>query len=165
MVEIKWTRLREVLEEYGERFIQLAKDKMGVNKSYATGDLADSMETVVEIEEDNYFKVSIKLLDYWVYLENGTKPHFPPLQAIKDWVEVKGITPYEVNGYTPSIEQLPYMIQKSIGKYGTEAHPFFEENKDVVYKEFENSIIYAIEEDIAEWVNDNVMEMLNNTFK
>lgn len=163
MTEIKWTRLHKVLEEYGDRFIQLAKDKMGINKSYATGELADSMEAVVEIN-DEYFKVSIKLLDYWYYLENGTKPHFPPLQAIKDWVEVKGITPEERNGYTPSIEDLPYMIQKSIGKYGTEAHPFFNENKEIVYKEFENNIIYAIDEDIAEWVNDNVTEMLKNVF-
>ena len=163
MTEIKWTRLHKVLEEYGNRFIQLAKDKMGMNKSYATGELADTMETVVEIN-DEYFKVSIKLQDYWYYLENGTKPHFPPLQAIKDWVEVKGITPEERNGYTPSIEQLPYMIQKSIGKYGTEAHPFFNENKEIVYKEFENNIIYAIDEDIAEWVNDNVTEMLKNVF-
>lgn len=163
MTEIKWTRLHKVLEEYGDRFIQLAKDKMGMNKSYATGELADTMETVVEIN-DEYFKVSIKLQDYWYYLENGTKPHFPPLQAIKEWVEVKGITPEERNGYTPSIEQLPYMIQKSIGKYGTEAHPFFNENKEIVYKEFENNIIYAIDEDIAEWVNDNVTEMLKNVF-
>lgn len=163
MTEIKWTRLHKVLEEYGNRFIQLAKDKMGMNKSYATGELADTMQTIVEIN-DEYFKVSIKLQDYWYYLENGTKPHFPPLQAIKDWVEVKGITPEERNGYTPSIEQLPYMIQKSIGKYGTEAHPFFNENKEIVYKEFENNIIYAIDEDIAEWVNDNVTEMLKNIF-
>ncbi len=163
MTEIKWTRLHKVLEEYGNRFIQLAKDKMGMNKSYATGELADTMETVVEIN-DEYFKVSIKLQDYWYYVENGTKPHFPPLQAIKEWVEVKGITPEERNGYTPSIEQLPYMIQKSIGKYGTEAHPFFNENKEIVYKEFENNIIYAIDEDIAEWVNDNVTEMLKNIF-
>jgi hypothetical protein len=163
MTEIKWTRLHKVLKEYGDRFIQLAKDKMGMNKSYATGELADTMETVVEIN-DEYFKVSIKLQDYWYYLENGTKPHFPPLQAIKEWVEVKGITPEERNGYTPSIEQLPYMIQKSIGKYGTEAHPFFNENKEIVYKEFENNIIYAIDEDIAEWVNDNVTEMLKNVF-
>ena len=162
MTEIKWTRLHKVLEEYGNRFIQLAKDKMGMNQSYATGELADTMETVVEIN-DEYFKVSIKLQDYWYYLENGTKPHFPPLQAIKDWVEVKGITPEERNGYT-SIEDLPYMIQKSIGKYGTEAHPFFNENKEIVYKEFENNIIYAIDEDIAEWINDNVTEMLKNIF-
>ena len=163
MTEIKWTRLHKVLEGYGDRFIQLAKDKMGMNKSYATGELADTMEKIVEIN-DEYFKGSIKLQDYWYYLENGTKPHFPPLQAIKEWVEVKGITPEERNGYTPSIEQLPYMIQKSIGKYGTEAHPFFNENKEIVYKEFENNIIYAIDEDIAEWVNDNVTEMLKNIF-
>lgn len=163
MTEIKWTRLHKVLEEYGNRFIQLAKDKMGMNQSYATGELADTMETIVEIN-DEYFKVSIKLQDYWYYLENGTKPHFPPLQAIKEWVEVKGITPEERNGYKPSIEQLPYMIQKSIGKYGTEAHPFFNENKEIVYKEFENNIIYAIEEDIAEWVNDNITSAFQSIF-
>lgn len=163
MTEIKWTRLHKVLEEYGDRFIQLAKDKMGMNQSYATGELADTMETIVEINDD-YFKVSIKLLDYWYYLENGTKPHFPPLQAIKEWVEVKGITPEERNGYKPSIEQLPYMIQKSIGKYGTEAHPFFNENKEIVYKEFENNIIYAIEEDIAEWINDNITSAFQSIF-
>lgn len=163
MTEIKWTRLHKVLEEYGNRFIQLAKDKMGMNQSYATGELADTMETIVEINDD-YFKVSIKLQDYWYYLENGTKPHFPPLQAIKEWVEVKGITPEERNGYKPSIEQLPYMIQKSIGKYGTEAHPFFNENKEIVYKEFENNIIYAIEEDIAEWINDNITTAFQSIF-
>ena len=148
MTTIKWTKLHKVLNDYADYFIQNARNKIGANNSYATGKLGDTLDKVIEITDDR-MSVKIKLQDYWEYLDKGTKPHYPPIQAIKEWVEVK------------NIDISPYAIQKSIGEKGTQPHPFFNESKDNIYKQFENKIIYAIEEDIAEWVTDNINQMLS----
>ena len=48
---------------------------------------------------------------YAPFVEFGTKAHFPPIAAITDWANSKGIN--------------PYALQKSIGAKGMKAHPFF----------------------------------------
>lgn len=147
MTEIKWTKLHKVLKEYADYFINKARENIGANNSYATGKLGDTMDSIIEIT-DNNISVKISLQDYWEYLDKGTKPHYPPIQAIKEWVEVK------------NIDISPYAIQKSIGEKGTQPHPFFNDAKDETYRAFEQRIYYAIQEDIAEWVTDNLNQML-----
>ena len=51
-------------------------------------------------------------VDYGIYVEKGTDPHFPPISAISPWAKRHGID--------------PFALQQSIGKKGTEANPFFE---------------------------------------
>lgn len=65
------------------------------------------------------FEVFFNLEDYWKYVEFGTKPHFPPIEAIKQWINVKRIIPKANNGKIPTINQLAYAISKSIAKKGT----------------------------------------------
>lgn len=147
MTEIKWTKLHKVLKEYADYFINKARENIGANNSYATGKLGDTMDSIIEIT-DNNISVKISLQDYWEYLDKGTKPHYPPISAIKEWVEVKNL----------SIS--PYAVQKSIGEKGTQPHPFFNDAKDETYRAFEQRIYYAIQEDIAEWITDNLNQML-----
>lgn len=85
----------------------------------ASGDLALNQQKVVEYD-GKYFKVSLLLEDYWKYLEEGTQPHFPPINKIKEWIRVKPILPREKDGKLPTQEQLAYMIGRKISKEGTE---------------------------------------------
>lgn len=52
-------------------------------------------------------------LEYAGHVEYGTRPHFPPIEAIADWAKQKGIS-----------EDAVFPIAKSISKKGTKAQPF-----------------------------------------
>ena len=59
---------------------------------------------------------------YGEAVENGTRPHFPPVDALTNWANRKGIN--------------PYALAFSISKKGTKAHPYFkpgiEKSKDYI---------------------------------
>jgi hypothetical protein len=73
-------------------------------------------------------------LMYGACLENGTRPHFPPIQAIIDWVHHKGLTgSYSIKtgrrvGGKANIDSedksLAYAIALSISRVGTRAWPW-----------------------------------------
>lgn len=100
----------------------------------ATGDLALNIEKEIEYE-NNTFKVSLKLEDYWKYLEYGRSAgKFPPLDNIRQWISVKHLLPRPMRlvrhnkikpdvHYTvlPTVNQLAYLIGRKIAKQGTPA--------------------------------------------
>ena len=84
-MEIKWTNLERVLNEFADTFIELARENLESNGSNASHALSDSIEKIIDIGEDS-FSVKISLEDYWIYLENGRGPgKFPPPPAIRNW--------------------------------------------------------------------------------
>ena len=165
MEDIKWTRLTEVLNEFADAFIQNARNNLEANQSNASYNLYNSFEKVIEVGED-YFKVSISLADYWQYLENGRGPgKFPPVDKIKEWIEVKPINPTPLsNGKTPSVEQLSFLISRKIANEGTEAQPFFEPAKEQTIREFEDKINQAIEEDVSNFILELVEKEMRDIF-
>ena len=68
-----------------------------------------------------WFELTFQLEDYWKYLENGTRPHFPPTDAIERWITVKRIVPSTINGRVPTTKQLAYLIAREISIKGTKA--------------------------------------------
>lgn len=202
-LDIEWTHLRQVLEDFAEYLIQTAKDNMSKNHSYASGELADSMDYRVEIKDDRY-AVYIEMESYWYYVEKGRKAgKIPPVHRIYEWINQKGIAP---RPSTPSVESLSFAIQKSIkdkkgyapprvailkwiedkgirpeprvpsvmslawaiavsiGKNGTDPHPFFEDAKNDALKRFETPIADAIREDIETYLRKQ-LEDFENLFK
>jgi len=61
-------------------------------------------------------KLTIYAVHYARYVNDGTMPHFPPIEALKKWARVKF-----------GDENAAYAIQKKIGKYGTKPQPFIDE--------------------------------------
>lgn len=117
---IEWTHLRQVLEDFAIYLIDVARQNLAENKSYASGKLADSMTYAVIIKDDS-FQVYIELEDYWEYVEKGRKPgKRPPIWKIMEWVMVKPVNPQP---YTPSVESLSYAIQRSLRKKNGYAPP------------------------------------------
>ena len=114
-LDIKWTHLRKALEDYGQYFIDRARENLGRNGSYASGTLGDTMEYIVEID-DTHYSVQISIENYYEYVENGRKAgKFPPPTAIMDWILVKPIHPQpDANGKTPSINSLAFLIGRKI---------------------------------------------------
>lgn len=165
MEDIKWTRLTEVLNEFADAFIQNARNNLDANQSNASYNLYNSFEKVIEVGED-YFKVSISLADYWQYLEKGRGPgKFPPVDKIKEWIEVKPINPTPLsNGKTPSVEQLSFLISRKIANEGTEGKPFFEPAKEQTIREFEDKINEAVEEDVSNFILELVEKQMRDIF-
>lgn len=45
-----------------------------------------------------------------IYVEKGTRPHFPPIDAVRGWARRKGIN--------------PFLVARAIARRGTRAQPF-----------------------------------------
>ncbi len=167
-LNIEWTSLRKVLEEYGDYFISLARQDLGRNRSYASGTLGDTMTKDVQIYDD-HFEVNIILQDYWRFVEEGRRPgKFPPPQRIKEWISIKPVNAYPTtNGRVPTVDQLAFLIGRKIATKGIAAKPFFKKNEQPTYEHFATAIALAIDEDVARWIESEVVQKMlyNNLFK
>lgn len=120
MEKLELTTIQDITND----FVVELKNKLKANDSYASGDLVNSIRGVVK-QNGKYIVISIQLEDYWKYIENGTKPHWPPVDAIKKWISVKPILPRPLkSGKLPTDNQLAYLIGRKISKVGTKAKPF-----------------------------------------
>lgn len=164
-LDIKWTTLERVLNEFADAFIQTARDNLQANGTNASNTLYDSFQKIIEIGEDSY-SVSISLEDYWKYVENGRGPgKFPPPDKIRDWIEVKPVNLQPLsNGKTPTVEQATFLISRKIAREGTEPQPFFEPAKEQTIRAFEERISLAIEEDVSNFILELVEKGMNDAF-
>ena len=89
------------------------------------GQLRNSID--YKVDEQEPAGIVFSDLDYAPSIEYGTKPHFPPISALKKWALDK-----------LGDENLAYAVQKSIGKKGTPEQPVFRnalyENRDNIVK-------------------------------
>ena len=156
---IKWDNLRRVLQEYGEYFIQSARDDLQANKTNASNLLTDTMRSIVQIYDD-HFEVDIELQDYWYYVDNGRRPgKFPPPNKIKEWIKIKPVMPYaDKNGRVPTVDQLTFLIGRKIATEGTDPQPFFKKNIKPTYDHFQEAIALAIDEDLKVYIEDLVLQ-------
>ena len=142
------------IQDITNDFVLELKNRLKANDSYASGDLVNSIKGVVK-QNGKYVVISISLEDYWKYVENGTKPHWPPVDAIKKWISVKPILPRPLkSGKLPTTDQLAYLIGRKISKVGTKAKPFLKPTitdfdlVGKVYNEITKLINKEIEEDL-----------------
>lgn len=100
----------------------LARYKTAItnNGHTASGNLASTASYKVEVS-GQYIELIFVLQDYWKYLENGTKPHFPPIDAIEKWIIAKPIIPRAISGRVPSTRQLAFLIARGISEHGTKS--------------------------------------------
>lgn len=140
------------IKDITNNFVVELKNKLKANDSYASGDLVNSIRGVVK-QNGKYIVISIQLEDYWKYIENGTKPHFPPLDAIRRWISVKPVLPRPLpNGKLPTDNQLAYLIGRKISKVGTKAKPFLKPtitDFDLINKVY-NEVLTLINKQITE---------------
>ena len=112
------------IQDITNNFVIELKNKLTANGSNASGDLSKSLKGIVK-QNGKYIVVSIQLNEYWKFIENGTKPHWPPLSEIRKWISVKPILPRPLaSGKLPTDNQLAYLIGRKISKVGTKAKPF-----------------------------------------
>ena len=154
-LEIKWENLYKVLNDYAVEFRNALQDSYIEDDRLASGELINSCEYI--IEKDNIsISVSIQIADYYKYIESGTKPHWPPVDAMLNYVKVKPILPRpDSRGKLPTPEQLAYFIGRKISQVGTEGTNNFHKTAEQVNEKYLPLIEEAITKDVdgmATWI-------------
>lgn len=159
MKEIKFPNLQAVLQEYIEELKIEYENNLLDSDRVASWDLINNIEIVTSFEGYDYW-VGFNLKDYWKYVEYGTKPHFPPVDALLKWIKIKPVLPYpNSRGKLPTPNQLAYLIGRKISEVGTEgSHDLAEANK-TIHQKYEELIQMALDEDIMDNI-DTIMKVL-----
>lgn len=117
--------INNIVQDLLNRYKQSLKD----NNHIASGNLYNTATYKTNIN-GSWFEVSFVLDSTWRYLENGTKPHFPPIEAIERWITVKHIIPTTNSGKVPTTRQLAFLIARGISKNGTKPTKLLQQTID-----------------------------------
>ena len=146
MIESESINIQRVLETLGDQIIDVYRRKLFDGGTNATGLLGNSLSCIVKTENGIY-DLYLSLQDYWKYVENGRQPgKFPPLDAIKQWIQAKPVIPDARTGKLPTLEQLTFLISRSIANNGIPAKNYL---TDTIREfEYDPQFYEAINKDI-----------------
>lgn len=158
-MDVVFENLRLALEEYAREYVEDLKTKMlkknskGYNR-VASGNMLASLKTRVD-QQGQIISVYLKHLHYMKWLEEGTRPHYPPKKPIGDWIREKRIPTHQSKGDgLPTEDQLNFLIRRKIGKYGTEGQPLMKETNLGLEKTYTKKFEKALGEDVNKIYGD-----------
>ena len=139
-----------ILQELAQDVEQNYKEHLEQHGRIASGDLLRSISTEIEVRGTTYI-VWLNLADYWKYVEEDTKPHWPPKAAIDRWIFIKPVLPRpDVKPPTP--EQLSFLIRRKIALEGTKGSHDLRDTENAVLPMYEERILEALERDVLDYV-------------
>ena len=163
---IDLTELQKVLQDLANDIRDNYKEHLQYNDRYTergvpsgySKRLIDSVTTQVVVG-DNAYEVTMTLNDYWKYVEDDTRPHFPPVSKILEWVNIKPVIPRpDANGRIPSPKSLAYLIGRAISEPGTKGTHDLEKVKDGVIPMYRERIAAALGRDMESYIRKIVVE-------
>lgn len=153
MDNLDLTNIQQLLQQ----FIQAVREDLAQQNINASSKLSKSLKSVVK-QKGKWIEISISLEDYWKYIEYGTRPHFPPIQAIRKWIDVKPVLPRPMKGKLPTPDQLAFLIARKISKVGTRPKPFL--NKTIsdfnLIDKIYDLLLNQIQQQINKEINDEL---------
>jgi hypothetical protein len=157
---IQFDNLRAVLEEFAQEFKDQYRAGLlshGRFTQYGEDRLVDSVDAnqvqAMIREGDEAWTVTINLNEYWKYVENDTRPHWPPPSAILRWVEIKPVLPHpDANGRIPSPRSLAYLIGRKISREGTTGSHDFKTAQETTIERLRVRIRVAMVRDVQNYV-------------
>lgn len=157
---IQFDNLRAVLEEFAGEFRDTYRASLLKHDritQHGEDRLVDSVEAndvkAMVTEGDRAFEVTINLKEYWKWVENDTRPHWPPPSAILRWVEIKPVIPYpDAKGRIPSPRSLAFLIGRKISREGTTGSHDFRDSREAVLTRFRTRIRVAMAKDVQNYV-------------
>lgn len=145
------------IQQLLQQFIQAVRDDLKQQNINASSKLSQSLKSVVK-QKGKWIEISISLEDYWKYIEYGTRPHFPPIQAIRKWIDVKPVLPRPMKGKLPTKDQLAFLIARKISIVGTRPKPFL--NKTIsdfnLIDKVYDLLLNQIQQQINKQINDEL---------
>lgn len=127
-------------------------DQLAKHDRHASGNLMSTVRAEVEVNGTRYAAV-LYLQDYWKYVEEGTEPHWPPRQAILDWIKIKPVIPRpDDKGHIPTPKQLAFLISRKISREGTEGSHDLQTAEDAIIPMWEERLLDALQRDTLEYI-------------
>lgn len=127
----------------------LAQSPLGVAAPGAFGEYAGSITT--EVVDENGRPVGRVFLAppadrYGLYVELGTRPHFPPPGALDGWVKrhIGVVSRLGITG-DREVREVAFLIGRKIARQGTKGQFFFER----ALEENEGRVVAVMEEEMA----------------
>lgn len=146
--------LKKICNDLIERY----KNNLKTSGKVASGNLEKTARYKLEFN-GRYVEVIFQLADYWKYIENGTRPHFPPMDAIEKWITVKRIVPRGVNSRkVPTTRQLAYMISREISINGTKPTKILQKTINE-----SDDLISSMIDEITKQLEAQINEEIDNT--
>lgn len=148
---INWTQLTTALEQLADDYVEYAIAKLRSNGSYNTGRLARSLKLVTPIEQQNKVSISVEMLQYGFWVDDGAKRgpgRRPPVSSILEWIKEKRIS--IPSGMKDT--QFAWLIARSIGAKGQrfkKAKPFIK-----------SSLRSALDNNIKNVANKGAIDMM-----
>jgi hypothetical protein len=141
-----------VLQEFAVEVRNTYQDSLIRHNRIASGDLLNSVECAVDYDGKAY-TVTLTLAEYWKYVENDTRPHWPPPSAILQWISVKPVIPRpDANGRIPSPKSLAYLIGRKIARVGTKGSHDLRDARTAVLARFQERISAALVKDTEYYI-------------
>lgn len=145
--------LYDILVELGENVKQGYVNKLVKNGHPTQENTLASTVTSEVIVKGTTYEVVLNLQDYWKYVEEGTRPHWPPISAIAHWVQIKPVIPRpDEKGRIPSQQSLAFLIGRKISREGTKGTHDLKETKDALLGYYEDLIKEALERDVFDYI-------------
>lgn len=160
--------LMAVLQDLANDVEANYKEHLLYHDRRATGDLLNSISTTIEVRDTRYI-VWIEMEDYWKYVENDTRPHWPPRDAILKWIRVKPIIPRpDKNGKIPSPQTLAFLIGRAMaGKSPNQANlknPKGGTTGTHDLRDTERAVIPMYEERLKEALHRDVLDYIEKIY-
>lgn len=151
----------ELLNRYADILVSTYKDRLDSEGITASGGLKNSVKYIIDMT-DTKLELSLSLLDYWYYVDNGRKAGtFPPVDKILDWIKIKPIIPEPINGRLPTENQLAYLIGRKIEEKGIEPkHTLSNSIDDAFDNGFMKELENAITEDISNLIDRELLILI-----
>lgn len=143
---------RQALEDFGQSWANNMKEIVQANGNNNTGQLVNSITYKIIETQNGELRITPDMLLYGYALNSGAerkKGTPPPIKAIRFWIAKNAITPRR--GITA--KQLPYAIQRGIGKNGVDdkrAFPFIIPAANKTIAQFEEKVGPAIIKDLQQ---------------
>ena len=158
--------LMAVLQDLAADLESNYKEHLRLHDRVATGDLINSISTEIEVRGTTYIVWMVwDGVDYWQYVENDTKPHWPPRDAILKWIHAKPIIPRpDKNGKIPSPSTLAYLIGRAMAgkspnqancknpKGGTTGTHDLRDTERAVIPMYEDRLKEALHRDVLDYI-------------
>ncbi|MCR5071202.1 MAG: hypothetical protein K6A62_04675 [Bacteroidales bacterium] len=150
---LEFPELERILRDYADYFRNDYEQRLIGHDRYASGGLLDSIRTNIQVGETGY-TVTVTLKEYWKYVEEDTRPHWPPPQAILRWVEIKPTLPrpYVLDGKEISPKSLAYLIGRKISRVGTKGTHDMAEAKADALNAFRADLKRALGHDVVNYI-------------
>lgn len=151
--DLKLTNVKMVLDEYALKFQELTKKRIQDGDNIATGNLLASIKTSIDFGNERYI-IYLHSLKYLKFLEEGTFPHWPPVEKLIKWVKDKKLPTKELTGdrSLPSEKQLAYLVGRKISIHGTKPREMVLKTQEELNAVYIERLEEALIQDITNWL-------------